>query len=73
MGSDALLRESVRAPCCRGVRRARAAGREVTFYTYPEVEHWFFEEDRPPYYDVEAARLAWERTVNFLRAQIGPT
>lgn len=50
----------------------RAAGREVTFYTYPDVEHWFFEEDRPPYYDAEAARLAWERTVNFLRAQLGP-
>jgi carboxymethylenebutenolidase len=50
----------------------RAAGREVTFYTYPGVGHWFFEDDRPGYYDAEAARLAWERTVDFLRARIGP-
>lgn len=57
----------------RGTEAAlRAAGREVTFYTYPGVGHWFFEDDRPGYYDAEAARLAWERTVGFLRARIGP-
>ena len=49
----------------------RAAGREVTFYTYPGVGHWFFEEDRPGYYDAEAANLAWERTVSFLRGRLG--
>ena len=57
----------------RGTEAAlRAAGREVTFYTYPGVGHWFFEDDRPGYYDAEAARLAWERTVDFLRSRIGP-
>jgi carboxymethylenebutenolidase len=49
----------------------RAAGREVTFYTYPGVGHWFFEEDRPGYYDAEAAHLAWERTMSFLRGRLG--
>ena len=49
----------------------RAAGHEVTFYTYPSVGHWFFEEDRPAY-DAGAARLAWERTVGFLQTRIGP-
>ncbi len=57
----------------RGTQEAlRAAEREVTFYTYPGVGHWFFEEDRVGHYDAEAARLAWERTVAFLRARLGP-
>ena len=56
----------------RGTQEAlRAAGHEVTFYTYPSVGHWFFEEDRPAY-DAGAARLAWERTVGFLQTRIGP-
>jgi carboxymethylenebutenolidase len=58
----------------RGTEAAlRAAGREVTFYTYPGIGHWFFEEDRPGYFDAEAARLAWGCTVDFLRASLGPT
>ncbi len=58
----------------RGTETAlRAAGREVTFYTYPGVGHWFFEEDRRGYYAAEAARLAWGRTVAFLRARLGST
>ncbi len=57
----------------RGTQEAlRAAGCEVKFYTYPGVGHWFFEEDRADHYDAEAARLAWERTVEFLRARLGP-
>ena len=50
----------------------RAAGCEVTFYTYRGVGHWFFEEDRVGHYDAGAAHLAWERTVEFLRARLGP-
>ncbi len=48
----------------------RAAGREITVHAYPGVRHWFFEEDRPEY-DAEAAHLAWERTLDFLRRQLG--
>jgi carboxymethylenebutenolidase len=56
----------------RGTEAAlRAAGREVTFYTYPGIGHWFFEEDRPAYYDAQAAGLARERTVRFLREHLG--
>jgi carboxymethylenebutenolidase len=51
----------------------RAAGREVAFYTYPGVGHWFFEVDRPDYHEAQAADLAWERTVGFLRRRLGLT
>ena len=48
----------------------RASGRDVVFYTYPGTGHWFFEEDRPEY-AADAARLAWQRTIEFLRGHIG--
>lgn len=47
--------------------KMRAAGREVTVYTYPDATHWFFEEDRPAYNAPHAAQ-AWERTVRFFRS-----
>jgi carboxymethylenebutenolidase len=49
----------------------RAAGREVELHTYPGTGHWFFESDRPDAYNAEAAALAWERTLSFLRARLG--
>jgi carboxymethylenebutenolidase len=45
----------------------RTAGRPVTFYRYEGLGHWFFEPDRPDAYNPSAARLAWERTVSFLK------
>ncbi|HLF25222.1 MAG TPA: dienelactone hydrolase family protein [Anaerolineae bacterium] len=58
-----------------GVRQLEAdlhaAGRDVTFHLYPEAGHWFFEDDRPDAYDAGAARLAWERTLTFLRERLG--
>lgn len=47
----------------------RRAKREIAFYTYPGTKHWFFEGDRPEF-DAKAARLAWERTVQFLHAKL---
>jgi len=49
--------------------RLLEAGRDVTFYTYKDTEHWFFEQDRPDAYHAEAAKLAWERTIDYLRKQ----
>lgn len=44
----------------------KAAGVDVSFHFYPKVGHWFVEEDRPEY-DSESAKLAWERTFEFLK------
>ena len=44
----------------------RNAGVKTEFHVYPQLPHWFFEEDRPEF-DPQAAEVAWKRTVEFLR------
>lgn len=44
----------------------RSAGLTTNFHVYPKLSHWFFEDDRPEF-DAQAAELAWERTLEFLR------
>lgn len=48
----------------------RTAGRPVTFHTYAGTGHWFFEQDRSGAYNEVAAKLAWERTLAFLREEL---
>jgi carboxymethylenebutenolidase len=48
----------------------RSAGVRFTAYQYPETQHGF-NNDTTPRYDAAAARLAWSRTVEFLKAQLG--
>jgi carboxymethylenebutenolidase len=45
----------------------KKAERPVTFYRYPGTGHWFFEPDRLDAYDEAAAKLAWDRTLTFLK------
>ena len=47
-----------------------AGGRFET--QYYEADHAFFNDTRPEVYNPEAARLAWERTIAFLRLHLGP-
>jgi carboxymethylenebutenolidase len=46
------------------------AGREATIHVYPGTGHWFAEPERVDAYNAEAAELAWQRTVEFLRKHL---
>jgi len=47
----------------------KTAGVEVTIHFYTGVAHWFMETDRPEY-DSDSARLAWDRTFEFLNMSL---
>jgi carboxymethylenebutenolidase len=46
-------------------------GKEVRMFFYPGGRHAFFNDTRPEVYDEDAARQAWVRTLEFLRAKLG--
>jgi len=48
----------------------KAAGVKYQVYIYPDVEHGF-NNDTTPRYDAAAAKLAWARTIEFLKLQLG--
>jgi len=47
----------------------KAAGLYVMVHIYSKVGHWFVEDDHPEY-DPIAAKLAWERTLEFLKKNL---
>jgi carboxymethylenebutenolidase len=57
-----------------GIRRlaaqVEAAGGSFQAYFY-EAGHAFFNDTRPQAYNADAAALAWERTLAFLREKLG--
>ena len=49
----------------------QAGNDDVTIYIYDGADHAFFNDDRPEVYDDEASKLAWQRTIEFLKARLG--
>jgi carboxymethylenebutenolidase len=47
----------------------KSAGLDVTLHFYPGVAHWFMESDRPEF-DSDLAKLAWDRTFEFLNMSL---
>jgi carboxymethylenebutenolidase len=47
----------------------KTAGARYTVYQYPGTQHGF-NNDTTPRYDAAAAKLAWERTIAFFKAQL---
>ncbi|PZS16287.1 MAG: hypothetical protein DLM54_11490 [Acidimicrobiales bacterium] len=45
-------------------------GKEAEVFIYPGAHHGFFNDSRPEQYAPEASRLAWGRTVAFLRSHL---
>ncbi len=48
------------------VKGLRDAGKDVEVHFY-EADHAFFNDTRPEVHEADAARLAWDRTVDFFR------
>lgn len=52
-------------------QQLREGGNEdVTVHVYPGTDHAFFNDTRPEVYAPEAARLAWQRTLDFLGSRL---
>lgn len=51
------------------VQRIREAGKQVEAHFY-DAGHAFFNDDRSQAYDADAAQLAWQRTIKFLRSAL---
>ena len=48
-----------------------AAGKEFTVYIYEGVQHAFNNDTSEARYDMNAAKLAWDRTVAFFKEKLG--
>jgi len=51
-------------------QRLRDAGKRVEIQAY-DADHAFMNDTRPEVYNASEAKLAWERTLTFLHAQLG--
>lgn len=52
------------------VAALKAAGKDVAAYTYPGVNHAFNNDTAADRYNADAAKLAWDRTVDFLHRHL---
>jgi carboxymethylenebutenolidase len=66
---DAEKDEGVRAGWPAYETALKAAGVKYQHFVYPGTEHGF-NNDTTPRYDEAAAKLAWQRTIDFLKASL---
>jgi carboxymethylenebutenolidase len=66
---DAGKDERIRAGWPAYEQALKQAGVHYEYHVYPNVEHGF-NNDTTPRYDEAAAKLAWQRTVDFLRSRL---
>ncbi|SFU78073.1 dienelactone hydrolase family protein [Pseudoduganella namucuonensis] len=66
---DAEKDERIRAGWPAYEKALKEAGVNYQYHLYPGVEHGF-NNDTTPRYDAAAAKLAWQRTVDFFRAKL---
>lgn len=51
-------------------KNLKALQKEAEIHIYPDVDHAFFNNERPQVYDENAAKDAWRRTIGFLRKHL---
>ncbi|MFC0131874.1 carboxymethylenebutenolidase [Massilia eurypsychrophila] len=67
---DAEKDERIRAGWPAYEAALKAAGTQYQYFLYPGTEHGF-NNDTTPRYDEAAARLAWQRTIEFFKTRLG--
>ncbi|MBJ7313901.1 dienelactone hydrolase family protein [Rugamonas sp. CCM 8940] len=67
---DAGNDERIRAGWPAYEKALKEAGAAYQYFVYPGVEHGF-NNDTTPRFDAAAAKLAWQRTVDFFHAKLG--
>lgn len=51
--------------------KLKSLGKSAEMHIYPDVDHAFFNDERPEVYDAVAAEDAWRRTSAFFNAHLG--
>lgn len=51
-------------------KRLKDAGKHVEFHQYTGTEHAFFNDTRPEVYNADAAKLSWQRTLDFYKKHL---
>lgn len=67
---DAEKDERIRAGWPAYEAALKAAGKNYQYFMYPGTQHGF-NNDTTPRYDEAAAKLAWQRSIDFLQARLG--
>lgn len=63
--------QRVNATALPWIEALKAAGKRVTSHVYPGVEHAFHNDTSVERYDAAAAKLAWDRTIDFFKLNLG--